>query len=364
MLLRALGPSVALVGWTDDPNAPIGQWHRREIDGVVYDFFATDHVPEPLYKRHLIPARAKNFFDFKRYGRAILSCGIKNILTQEPTVMMALPFFSDHNVAFWFPGVEPTLSVSRYPGAKYFANLFESLLIRALRKHAKLILAAADQGAIESFYTRCNGRLNDHKIVSFPTRVDTSTFQPSNKETARLTLKLPVDEIVCVTTGRLHRAKGWPLLLDAMEIFCLIKENAKLVFIGEGSDKKFLESVIKSKNLSTQVILAGQKSQQDLALYLQAADLFIMGSEAEGWSTSLVEALATGLPIVSSRFSSADSMIKNGVNGFVVDRDPKVFAQAMVDALKLENVKGYSLIEIKKYALSNLKDDLDKVWQC
>lgn len=362
MLMRALGTRLALAGWTDDPKATIGCWHKRDIDGVEYDFFATDYVPIPQHKRPLVPTRATSLFQFMRYGQAILSIGIPNVLIREPTIMIALPFAPNHNVCFWSPGIEPALSVSRYQWAKRFAPWFDRVLNRRLHRFAKTILAAADPDAINEWRYRVKGLLDSCTIRSFPTRVNTNLFFPGDRLNARLALSSPLDETVCVTTGRLHRAKGWPLILDAFDAFLTRNSNARLIFVGDGSDRPALERAIRQKGVENRVFLAGQQPPEKLAVYLKAADLFVMGSEKEGWSTSLLEALASGLPIVTTRFSSADSIVRNGLNGFVVNRDSIVFASAMADALELKGVKEYSKNEIEKYSLANLANDLNDAW--
>jgi len=363
MLIRALGSRMALVGWTDDSGAPIGRWHKRIIDGIEYDFFATDYVPIPRHKRPLIPARATCWFQFKWHAKKILSCDIPNILTREPTVMMALPFTPAHNVCFWLPGIEPALSISRYGWAKRFASLFDIVLNKRLYRYAGTILAAADSGAINEFRRRAGGVLDDCAIRAFPTRVDTECFHQGDQPVARRSLSLPLTEKILVTSGRLHRAKGWPLLLDAFELFLTKHKNSQLVFVGDGADRSALEQSVAKKGLGDRVFLAGYQSPEQLALYLQAADLFVMGSEKEGWSTSLVEALACGLPIVTTRFSSADSIVLNSINGFVVERDPVIFACAMENALNLPGVREFSQGEVEKYALANLTSSLEEVWE-
>lgn len=363
MLMRALGARLALVGWTDDPEAPIGRWHKRVIDGVEYDFFATDYVPSPRHKRPLIPARAKCWFQFKWHAKAILSCGIPNILTREPTVMMALPFTPAHNVCFWFPGIEPALSISRYGWAKRFVSFFDTILNRRLFRYAGTILAAADDNAIRELRRRAGGTLDDIAIRSFPTRVDTEYFHQGGQAPARQSLSLPLTEKILVSSGRLHRAKGWPLLLDAFELFLAREKSSRLVFVGDGADRPALEQAVTKKGLGERVFLAGYQPPEQLALYLRAADVFVMGSEKEGWSTSLVEALACGLPIVTTRFSSADSIVLNGRNGFVVERDPVIFSCAMEDALNLPGVRDFSKREVEKYSLANLAASLEEAWQ-
>jgi len=277
---------------------------------------------------------------------------------------MALPFKSTHNVCFWFPGVDNALSVSRYEWAKPFATIFDKVFLLSVSRHAKTILAAADRDAIINLKNRYGGILAERNISFFPTRVDTDIFHTGDRACARQSLALPQDAIIVITSGRLHIAKGWPLLLDAFALFRASHSNAQLIFVGDGSDHSAIERIIAGgKELQGHVHLLGQLPQSQLALYLQAADLFVMGSEKEGWSTSLTEALASGLPIVTTRFSSADSIVQNDVNGFVVDRKAQAFAKAMDDALRLTDVREYSDHEIKKYARAKLATALMNVWQ-
>jgi glycosyltransferase involved in cell wall biosynthesis len=362
MLMRALGNRLALVGWTDDPTAPLGRWHERIIDGVSYRFFATACVVTSKGRKPIIPARLASWLQFKRYGKDILSIGIPNIMTQEPTVMMALPFTKRDNVCFWFPGIEPALSVSRYWWAKHLAGTFDNLLMKKLRLHCKTILAAADKDAVLQLRQRANGRLDQQCIHFFPTRVDTHVFYPGDRVAARRLLGLPANELLVVTSGRLHRAKGWPLLLDAIEVFIDRYPKARLFFVGDGNDREIIEAQIAMRGLHERVFIAGYQPPPQLALFLQAANLFVMGSEKEGWSTSLVEALACGLPIVTTRFSSADSIVRDGVNGFVVERDPIVFADAMEKALNLIGIREFSDHEVAKYSLDHLEGALNSVW--
>ena len=292
-----------MAGWTSDPSAPIGRWHKRKIDGVEYDYFATSYVAEPIHKRPLIPARATSLFQFRRFGREILSCGIRNILTQDSTVMMALPFTNMHNVCYWFAGVNSALSVSRYEWAKPLAPLFDAVLYRRVRRFAGTILAAADEESIADLRRRTKGVFDGTKIHFFPTRVDTTLFHPGDQPSARKELLLPLDRPIVMTSGRLHRAKGWALLLEAFNLFRHQHPTAKFLFVGDGNDRVSIEAKMIKMGLGNNIIVVGYQPPQKLALYLQAADLFVMGSEKEGWSTSLVEALACGLPMVSTHFS-------------------------------------------------------------
>lgn len=363
LLIKVLGSRAALVGWTDDPSAPIGEWHRRVLNGVEHDYFATRYFPEPKFKKSIIPERVVDGILFKKHGKAILSHGINNLITQEPVALMALPLTPKTNVCYWYPGVFRTLSVSSYFWVKPLAVIFDYFFNRRLKKVTSQILAAADLEAITAVKKRSHGVLENCSISVFPTRVDTKIFSPGNKTTSRKNVSIPKEKTLIVTSGRLHWQKGWPLLLDAYDQFHKTYPDSLLVFVGDGTDRNKIQEKISQMNLMVQVKLVGHQTQESLVEYLKAADLFVMGSLEEGWCTSLVEALACGLPMVATPFSSAKSMIKNGTNGFVVERDAFLFSEAMKKALKLKTPKRFSMKEIKKYSLSRMGVDLEKAWK-
>ncbi|MPM86815.1 Glycosyltransferase Gtf1 [bioreactor metagenome] len=123
-------------------------------------------------------------------------------------------------------------------------------------------------------------------------------------------------------------------MLEAFSRFLRNRPDSMFVYVGDGEDREKLESFICGKQLAGKVLLTGRQSAAETALYLNAADLFVMGSELEGWSTTLVEACACGIPSVVTAFSSSEDMIQDGVNGYVVrDRDPERFAEMMAAAL-------------------------------
>jgi glycosyltransferase involved in cell wall biosynthesis len=90
-----------------------------------------------------------------------------------------------------------------------------------------------------------------------------------------------------------------------------------------------------------------------------------MASHHEGFSTSMLEALACGKPIVSTAVSSADTIVEQGINGFVVrSRNCQEFQAGLESALALhkERVREISLQRIPMYAVSTLRNDLSSAW--
>ena len=89
-----------------------------------------------------------------------------------------------------------------------------------------------------------------------------------------------------------------------------------------------------------------------------------MGSYLEGWATSLVEAVACAKPVVCTNFSSADELIEDGVNGFVIkEYDVKLFVDAMLNCINLsdDNLLLRSN-KMQQFAVSNLKNSIFEHW--
>ncbi len=361
-LMKACRNNIALVGITTD-NTCIGKWGKKEIDGFKYDYFSFAHK-EIINNKPLVPARFTGYIAVKRFKHQILSKSITNAFIQAPEILMAVYDWGWNSTCFRFPGIENPLTISRYPWAKFLAGAFDQWFLPKVAR-ADVVLAAADQRAITELGKRNSGCLLQKKILQFPTRVDTDTYYPGDKKAHRKKLDIPQDRIIIVTTGRLHWAKGWKLLLDSFRQYMQSNANSVLYFVGDGEDRPKIEKAIKTMNLSKKVFLVGRIPQDLVADYLRASDLFMLASEKEGWCTSLVEALATGMPIVSTNVSSADTIIKDGINGYIVrSRDPEEVSIAMIKALQLNSscIKQYSAIETEKYAVKNLAADLMKVW--
>ena len=90
-----------------------------------------------------------------------------------------------------------------------------------------------------------------------------------------------------------------------------------------------------------------------------------MGSYKEGWSTSLVEAVACGTPCVVTDFSSATEMVHDNINGYVVcERNEQIFANKMNDTFSLTNENlSQEATKIQNLAVSNMKREFEKYLQ-
>jgi glycosyltransferase involved in cell wall biosynthesis len=361
-LLTAFGDQLVLVGLSTD-DTPVGVWVKKEINNVSYDFFAV-HKSIKTSKKSIIPGRLKSYFAVRKYRKEIFKHNIENVFVQTPEVLFAINRINYINLCTRIPGVENPMSISRYWYGKYFAKFFDVLFFQALKKSNK-ILASADKIAIIDFLKRGNNILPSTKVIQFPTRVDTNIFQPKKKELVRDILGIDSSKLVIVTTGRLSKLKGWEFLLESYSEILEEYPDSKFIFLGDGEDHKRIEKYIAIKNIQDNVKLAGRLSHEKLSLYLNASDVYVMGSYIEGWATSLVEAVACAKPVVCTNFSSAKELVEDGYNGFVIEtHDKNLFSKAIKKCLKIphQNLIKKSK-EMQKYASSSLKNSILEYWE-
>jgi len=356
-LMCAFENQLSLIGITTDKKDRLGRWIKKEIDGVEYDFFALTRYDKSKTK-HFIPDRISCILLLRRYKNKILKMNFQNVFVQRPEVLPAIKDFGYKNICYCFPGTENALKTSKYWFGRYGASWFDKLFFSSL-KDVKLILASADENAILSMVQRSNGTLTRQSIIKFPTRINTDIYKPTDKRFARETLGIPISKKVVITVGRLSWLKGWKLMIDSFVLLEKKMPGSIFYFVGGGEDSGKINEYISLNDLKEKVILVGVKKPDEISLYLNASDLFVMGSYKEGWSTSLMEAVACGIPVCVTNFSAASDIIQVGVNGYIEEKwDMNEFSNLMLKALAL----NINEVDISRYAISNMKADILHDW--
>ncbi len=358
-MVHTFGSKLALVGISTD-NTPIGRWVKKTINGRTCDFLSVARWKKS-HRRPLVPMRLRNYCSLRRYRKQILSIDTRAAFIGSPEAILASHNWGWDSLCYYFAGLENPLRTSRYKWARPLAAWFDSRFLPALQS-ANLLLAAADEPSIKGFLAQTGDRLPKEGIISFPTRADTDIFHPVDRPTTRRWLGIPESAPMFVSVGRLNREKGWDLLLEAFQLLLRTRADAHFYFVGDGEDRREIEQQHRRRGLIGRVHITGCLAPQRVAGYLNAADVFVLGSHFEGWPTAMVEALATGKPIVSTSVSAAAELIENGKNGYIVDhRDAPLFCDMMVKALSLDAHQD-SLEKSRPYALDRLAEDLGNLW--
>jgi glycosyltransferase involved in cell wall biosynthesis len=222
--------------------------------------------------------------------------------------------------------------------------LYELIEPRLLRRAQRVYCVS--QAAVTR-YRRVYPALRE-RFAFLPTWVDTSVFRPlARAERERLkarfaaSLGVPPSVPLMIWIGRLDREKDPSLLLDAVKIVAERRRPFRLVIVGDGSLRPQVETRVNALGIDEHVELLGALQPTQVAALLQRADLLVLSSAYEGMPIVVLEALATGVPVVTTDVGEVRRVIRDGVNGFVaVPRTAEALATRIMRALDLGSSIG------------------------
>lgn len=188
----------------------------------------------------------------------------------------------------------------------------------------KMLMRSAEYIQVISSYLRDfsirQGATAPIEVV--PNGVDEKLFATEYRDTEIRSLRgyLGIkEEYVAVTTSRLVHKNSVDILIDAVSKFKEKRQNIKCLIIGEGPERKKLESQVKKLALEHNVIFLGHIQQNDLPLYFAISDMFIRPSRSEGLGNSFLEAMSAGVPVIGTPVGGIVDFLKDGETGFVAD---------------------------------------------
>ncbi len=159
------------------------------------------------------------------------------------------------------------------------------------------------------------GLAKEEKIIVIPNAVDQSKFYKMDKNKARTSLGFSEDDFIIAYTGWFSERKGSRRVSEAIKKL----DNVKSIFIGSEEDSPTPKYTPDCEG----ILFCGRLPHQDIVKYLNCADVFVLPTLAEGCCNSIVEAMACGLPIISSDLPCNDDILDDNnsirVNPLSVD---------------------------------------------
>ncbi|OGY89322.1 MAG: hypothetical protein A2927_00750 [Candidatus Komeilibacteria bacterium RIFCSPLOWO2_01_FULL_45_10] len=255
-------------------------------------------------------------------------------------------------------------------------NFFQSDYWRSrplfkIRKHlAKYCLPKADGVRVVSRQIQeslSQFKIPREKIYLLPIHEDYSKYL-NNRPSFDLHRRYP-GKFIILWVGRLSREKNLDLLIDSFKIVNRKFNQTVLLLAGEGPEKEKLKNQAKRLKLESAVVF--YPWQDDLVSFYKTSDLFVLCSKTEGYNRSVVEAMASGLPVIMTNVGPAGELVKNMVNGWVLEKPgvleitsalvtliqnedlrKKIAEQAAADVQKLPNEKEYLALYLKGWQLA------------
>ncbi len=168
---------------------------------------------------------------------------------------------------------------------------------------------------------------------------------------------------VVISVGRLVPWKGFAELISWWEEVKNEFPQAKLLIVGDGPDRKRLEALIAELNLSSVVKLTGRLSQADLFDYLRGADIFALNTSYEGFSHQLLEVMALGTPIITTKVGGNPELIQDGWNGILVPFSDKeawlrALRKLLANDIEREALSSAGLATVERFTRDIMLDQL------
>lgn len=207
------------------------------------------------------------------------------------------------------------------------------------------------------------GILKD-KLYHIPNGYGEKFLQIEKKSSIRKSLNLPVNKKIILNVGNMYsEVKGHKHLIEAMAKVLKQRKDVFCVIVGDGKLMKDLKAQIKKLDLENYVKLVGSKSHDEIPLWMNAADLFVLPSLRESFGIVQIEALACGKPVVATINGGSEEIIISEEYGLLCEpANPKDLAEKIIIGLDKEWDTRKILNYSKRFTWDNVAKEIMEIY--
>jgi glycosyltransferase involved in cell wall biosynthesis len=207
----------------------------------------------------------------------------------------------------------------------------------------------------------------DGRVSVIPNAINPEMFRPEVFRTVQRQPDGRTGGKRVLFVGRLSKVKGVGYLIQAMRLVHQQDPTARLVLVGDGDERKNLEVLISEQNLTDVVTFVGRVSPEQVAEHMADSDVFVLPSLSEGFPGVVLEAMASGLPVVATRVTGMHEIVHEGENGFLVHPgDPGELASRVTQLLQdpglRERISQRNRTDAAQYSWERLIERLESIY--
>jgi glycosyltransferase involved in cell wall biosynthesis len=237
-----------------------------------------------------------------------------------------LIFWTVHNFNF-------ALRPEQLPRFRWLAGAKQAVhswLYRRMARWANGFIAISND--VETAIVKTIGPVQD-RIAIISNGVDMRRYQSSTDRFAtRRALGFTEDDILYTVVGTLKEQKGHRYLIEAVTPLIARTPRLHILIVGDGELRGSLEAQVRAAGIETNIHFLGNRS--DVAALLAASNVFVLPSLWEGLPMALIEAMASGLPVIATLVSGSQQVVEQGRSGILVPPgEVTPLRQAMEDLL-------------------------------
>lgn len=170
--------------------------------------------------------------------------------------------------------------------------------------------------------------------------------QPGHQPTAVASSSDPT----LVSVGRMERVKGHDVLLRAFAAVLDDVPDARLLLVGDGTQRGALEALAAELGIESHVKFLGSLESEDIRAVFRQADIFVLPSRSEGMGLAMLEAMAAGVPVIASAVGGVPSVLRGDVGLLVPSEDPYALAASIVGMLSSNERRAYLSVQSRRRA--------------
>ena len=177
---------------------------------------------------------------------------------------------------------------------------------------------------------------SDSQVVQFPWGVKRGVFSPKGETPSRELFAKQPGTTTFIHTRSYDPLYGSDVLLDAFRIAGKKNPGLRLLLLGDGSQDESVRAFVEACDLNAAVLLLGAQPEKALPMWFRVADAYISCAKSDGTSISLLEAMATGLPVIVTDIPSNREWVNEAENGWLAAAgNPNAVAERMLRVANL-----------------------------
>lgn len=189
--------------------------------------------------------------------------------------------------------------------------------------------------------------------------LDEYSFDVQTREHYRRDLGIDNSTLLVGHVGRFHEAKNHLFLIDVFQGIHAIRNDSKLILVGDGDLRHEIEDKINKLGIRENVILTGVR--KDIPKLLQAMDVFVFPSKWEGFPVSLLEAQASGLPCYVSDSVTSEAFIADNLKAISLEMPPSDWVKIILSN-KNERVDNFEKIKTLGYDIHDEAQRIERFY--